>query len=65
MDNIGDFMLPDELHVAFAICDIELLKSAGEVKLLSTNIACNYIFGTKLSADGMGEWDADLTLAAS
>ena len=65
MDNIGDLVLLDEFHVAVAIGDIELLKLAREVKLLSADIAGDHILCTKLLADGVGEWDSNLSLAAS
>ena len=58
-------MLLDHLHVAIAICDIELLELAREVELLSANVAGNYIFRAKLFADGTGERDSNLSLAAS
>ena len=65
VDNVGDLMLLDHLHVAIAIRDIELLELAREVKLLSTNVAGNDIFRAKLLADGSGERDSNLSLAAS
>ena len=65
MDNVGDLMLLDKLRVAIAIRDIELLELAREVELLSANVAGNYIFRTKLLADGSGERDSNLSLAAS
>ena len=58
-------MLLNKLRVAIAIRDIKLLELAREVKLLSANIAGNYIFRTKLFANGSGERDSNLSLAAS
>ena len=58
-------MLLDKLRVAIAIRDIELLELAREVELLSANVAGNYIFRTKLLADGSCERDSNLSLAAS
>ena len=65
VDNVGDLMLLDKLHVAVAIRDIQLLKLAGEVELLSANVAGNHIFRSELFADGSGEWDPNLSLASS
>ena len=65
MDNICHLMLLDKLHVAVAIRDIQLLKLAGEVELLSANVAGNHIFRSELFADGSGEWDPNLSLASS
>ena len=65
MDNVGDLMLLDHLHVAIGIRDIELLEFAREVELLSANVTGNYIFRANLLADGSGERDSNLSLAAS
>ena len=65
VDNVGDLMLLNKLHVAIGIRDIELLELAREVELLSANVAGNHIFSTKFFADGSGERDPNLSLASS
>ena len=63
MDHVGSVVLLHERSVATFVSDVELLISAGEIKLLFGHIGGENAICAQLLTEFMDQWHSDLPLA--
>ena len=65
MNDVVDLVILDYAVEASRISHVKFFISAREIKLLISDVCCDYVLSTKFLADSVGEWDSDLSLNSS